>query len=213
MGGCTWGNWKSCQLWGTRSPRQLGWTQWGHWWCVCLCECWLHPCSVQPCGRVSTCLCVCVYMCPHVLFVCALTGNTHTALLLVGYCSMELQQPLIYQATKFSNPLTSCNNSCMHIANIVFFSSITVNVRLNWEKKLLTFAGLCSLLCISYFHHSRKIKNVTGKAILIISLSHSLQRIGRERTMARKRPGNKKLHSKGIWWKTIYNIKALTLVK
>lgn len=45
----------------------------------------------------------------------------------VGCRGMELQQPHLYQATKFSNPVTSCNNSYTCIANIVFFAITDYN--------------------------------------------------------------------------------------
>lgn len=47
--------------------------------------------------------------------------------LLAGCCSMRLQQPYLYQATKFTNPLTSCNNSCTVIANIRGFDITDYN--------------------------------------------------------------------------------------
>lgn len=106
-----------------------------HWWCFCLCGHWLLCRSAQ----TRVCLPECL------LFVRGLTGNTGLALLLVEHTGMESQQPCFHQATKFSNPLTSCSNSRTCTANMAFlcYHRLQLDVMLNQEKNSLQTRVRC----------------------------------------------------------------------
>lgn len=73
------------------------------------------------------------------LLVRVLTGNTLGTLLLSEHCGMEPQQPCLHQASKFNNPLTSCNNFlhmyCKHRFFLLY--GLQLDVMLNREKNSL----------------------------------------------------------------------------
>lgn len=103
-------------------------TRGGHF---CLCGHWLPCCSAQMCDSTRMpSVCLCAYW------------EYRLTLLRIEHCGMESQQTCFHQASKFSSPLTSCNNLCTPTANTEFFFffllyGLQLDAMLNWEKNSL----------------------------------------------------------------------------